>query len=720
VHRLALVVALATLAACPRPPVHPSGPGSGPLVDAPYDLDDEVDFDTVRDRFWAMAPGPDRDAVRARLTGVLAGRTSAHLDGHHLDRAHRDLLQLAQLYASDPGAIGKALAPHLAVLARFHKAVARAGKDRDTATALVLLDAADPGHEARYKAELVEVLAFVDDLAAAEHGEVARDAAPIATLAPIAHTLGVRWLVDQYVSMVVARQQKVVDLLDHQQDSYDLVAAHRDVVTAARDVAEVLARAGRASEIAAAVAPIHKLGADKDISAHARAIAAGGTPADWARLARTLRGAGAGGDPTAALAACRTGLARFPDDPTLLAAAAAAAASVGRVEQPIRLYEAARAHAPADPQLAHHLVPLYRERLAGLAESGRPLAARAELDRLERFFADATRRFGAGAWTHDHAATLVTAGRGRLGHGDVDGARGLLQRSLALDPAAGAYETLATIALELGHWVDAERWLAAGLELPHDKPEAAFEHAKLMRLAGEAATGAGDARTARNAWLQGLQEWADLGDQVDLPPNLAGERLVESGKILWALGEHGHGLDLLDAAIDTDERGSNTYLQVVSFLIGEGQLDAALDVYHRALGTDAVASDNKVYLSLWVIGEAMAQGKAPDRLATAYLRGRQGDLWPDELARLATGRTDLARVRARATTRGRRAELAYYTATLDLGAGGRPLDEGARHALMDRVLASNLVLFFEYDMARRYQRRSVAAASAARRPGRTP
>ena len=38
---------------------------------------------------------------------------------------------------------------------------------------------------------------------------------------------------------------------------------------------------------------------------------------------------------------------------------------------------------------------------------------------------------------------------------------------------------------------------------------------------------------------------------------------------------------------------------------------------------------------------------------------------------------------------------------------------------MEQVLASNIVLFFEYDMARRYERRAVAAAGAAasrRRP----
>ena len=325
------------------------------------------------------------------------------------------------------------------MLERFHEAVARAGKDRDTATALVLLDAADPGHEASYKAELVEVLAFVDDLAAAEHGEVARDAAPIATLAPIAHTLGVRWLVDRYVSMVVARQQKVIDLLDHQQQSYDLVAAHRDVVTAARDVARSWPGPGGRRRSPPRSRRSTSSAPTRTSPPAARAIAGGGTPADWARLARTLRGAATAAIPPPRSRSAGPGWPASPTMPTLLAAAAAAAAAVGRVEQPIRLYEAARAHAPGDrparPPPGPALPPA-----PGPASprAGGRCAARAELDRLETVLRRRRRRFGAGAWKPTTPPRLITAGRGRLGHGDVAGARDLLQRSLALEPGRPA------------------------------------------------------------------------------------------------------------------------------------------------------------------------------------------------------------------------------------------------------------------------------------------
>src|SRR5262249_48003715 len=148
--------------------------------------------------------------------------------------------------------------------------------------------------------------------------------------------------------------------------------------------------------------------------------------------------------------------------------------------------------------------------------------------------------------------------------------------------------------------------------------------------------------------LEALREWADLGDKIELPAPLAGERLVESAKVLWSLGEKGHGADLLDAAMDVDDSGSNTYLAVVQFLLGEGDLEHAADAVHRALGSDGVSDYNKIYLCLYLVAEAEGDRRAPDPLAVEYLRGRQGGLWPDDLARLATGRADLAVVSTRA------------------------------------------------------------------------
>src|SRR5262249_38119348 len=82
-----LIVAALILCACPapRPPIAPSGP------DAPYALADEGDFELLRDRFWAMSPGRDRDDARRGMTGVLIGRARAHLTAGKQDLAHADL-----------------------------------------------------------------------------------------------------------------------------------------------------------------------------------------------------------------------------------------------------------------------------------------------------------------------------------------------------------------------------------------------------------------------------------------------------------------------------------------------------------------------------------------------------------------------------------------------------------------------------------------------------
>ncbi|HTJ42108.1 MAG TPA: tetratricopeptide repeat protein [Kofleriaceae bacterium] len=684
--RSALVFLLVALVGCPRP-ARPTAP---PVTDAPYDIADETDFELIRDRMWAMPPGAARDDTRAKLLSIFLDRARAHLDAHKHDMAHADLLAGASLYTADPDAIGAALAPHAKALAQIEVEMAKSGGDRETATALVLLASADPARAESAKEQLDEILAFVDDLAASEHGEVARGGAPIATIQPIVRALPQKWLVDRYVQMVLARQAKVAALLNQPNGAtFDLVAAHRDVGVTARAIATVLARAGRAPEIAPMLEHVKGIGEDPDLLSRARHVAAGGGSDDWVALARDLRDSKGVPDPEAALAICLAARAKFGGDATATAAAAGHAAALGRVEQAIALYEAARAIDAADPELARKLAPLYRERLARLAESGRPNAARDQLQTIERFLDGAP-----GDWRGERALARVTAGKGLLGQGDVEAARTLLASSIELAPSAEAFDQLATIAIAREKWDEAREWTETGLKLPEREPEAQFAHAKLLRLHGDALAGQGHAREARNEYLEALREWADLGDKVELPPAAAGERMLESGKVLWALGEHDRAIDLIDAAMDVDDDGANTYLGVVAFLLGEGVIDHAADAVHRALGADGVTDFNKIYVCLQLVAESKGAGRPPDPLALEFLRTRNGGLWPDDLARFATGRADLVTVEQRATTRARKAELAYYSAML----GG--LDAAAKRQAFARVIASDLVTYFEYDMAK--------------------
>ncbi|MCE9579503.1 MAG: hypothetical protein K8W52_40655 [Deltaproteobacteria bacterium] len=700
-------VAMAAAAMLLASACHPRGPRRpdvGPIVDAPYELADPIDFDMVRDRVWALPAGPEAVAARRALVPALIARARAQLMARKPDLAHRALLELAELYAGTPDAeLAQALAPARADLARLVAAFSRSGNDQAAITALVLAAAAAESPAARTDllARIDEILAFVDDLAASQHGEVGRGAAPITSLAPIARTAAVAALTDRYVAAIVLRQAAIAALLDSGQATFATVSAHRDVGKSARMIAVALGRGARAPQIAAAIAPIRGIGADRDLGRTAGPVARPAASAAEFEALATALGGGDDGDPTAALAVEATALVRFPDDPALLTAAAERALALGRLEQAIALDQAAFALAPRDADLGHRLAALYRERTARLAATGRPNAAAAELTAFERFLGTVARL---GDFASDRADALVAVARAQAGQGDLDDAIALANRALAAAPTIDAYELLATIALKRERWDDALALIARGLQTPHETPSAAVTHARLVRLQGDAQAGAGRPTKARGPWLRALDEWAALGDHLELPPSLAGMRLVESGKLLWLLGERDRAFTLFDGALDADPDGDDTHVQAIEFLLASGAYDRAADAFHHALGADGVSGDTKVYLALWLVAEARAAGAPPDALALDYLAGRQGQAWTDELARLATRRADLAVVESRAVTRGRKVELAYYRAVLDLGPATP--DAATRARLLAQVTASDLVLFYEYDLARRAQRRA--------------
>jgi hypothetical protein len=107
-------------------------------------------------------------------------------------------------------------------------------------------------------------------------------------------------------------------------------------------------------------------------------------------------------------------------------------------------------------------------------------------------------------------------------------------------------------------------------------------------------------------------------------------------------------------------------------------------------------------MSLWIAGAAVHAGEPRDRLAAEYLASRRGDVWYEKLAQLAAGKLAYPEVRALATTGPRRAELAFYGATLGFDpAAATPV---GRHQLLESVVAAHLVLDAEYDLARMYLR----------------
>lgn len=694
VVRAALIAAL--LVGCGHPQKH-----RVPWPDAPIALRDDSDRDQAIDHLWVVEPGPERDRLRGEVASAVARRIADAIEEERPFAAALLLDQLTWMWSGDPTAVGAGLRPHADLLKRLRTMFAKSGALEPAVQTLVLLAEVEPAQRAAHLAELDEILAFADELAISDNGPNATRAQPLQLLQPTALALPLPWLVDRYVAMLIERQRSIAMLIDKQGATLQLVRAHHDILTTGRRVAAVLARAGRVQDIAGALAKVKGIGTDRELSIRAEVLANHPTVDAYLQLAEELRVDDHAPDPAAALATLIAGLRAFPDDPALAAAAAADARTLGRVDQAIALYERALLHAPdVDTAAALRLGKLYGERIARLASGGRPRAAAEAWRGVLTFTSQSAKAHPHSVWQQTAALAESALGRGYASQGLLDDARHELVASIERAPSIDAYETLTTIETQVSRYTTAQEWARTGLAMLGDNSSGdRYRRAKLERIEGDALRGANQAKEASARYLDSLRSWASLGETRDLPRAIAAERLLDTGRAMFWLGDANASVDLVMRSVDVDVDTPDIAAGAVAFLIEAGRYRDAVDAYHRGLGAN-LSDFYKVYMSLWIVGEARRLGEVPDRLATDYLGGRQGDTWYELLAKAATGRTTYAALRAAATTGPQKAELAFFTAMFDLDpAQSTP---AAKKRLFAQVLDARVVLDAEYDLARRY------------------
>jgi hypothetical protein len=680
----------------------PAGKRQVAWPDAPMQLRDESDRDQAIDRLWVMPLGAERDSVREAIASAIVARITDALEEDRPLVAELLLFQLASLWQLDPGAVGQGLAPHAEVIRKLRATFAKSGALEPTIATLVLLAELEPAQRGDHLTELDEVLHFSDDLEAAENGPEAQRAQPIKLLQPSVLSLPLPWLVDKYVALLEERQRVISELIAQQGASIQLVRAHHDILATSLRIAIALARAGRTEEIHRHLAEIKGLGADRELATRAELVAESRTADAYYDLAEKLRTEKDNADPGAALAVCMAGLREFPTDAALLAAAAQDAAALGRVDQPIALYEAAiRAQGgDVDSALALRLGKLYAERIARLAFGGRPAAATHAWQDLARYTKQVSQKTPHRVWSLVAAGGETALGRGLLSQGKLREAERALVASLERAPSIDAYETLAEIHYKTDRPSSAVRYATAGIALLGETKGDHVRRAKLARIAGDASRAARKPREAASFYLDAMREWAALGHDSELPVALRAERKIEFARSLWYVGEADKAVNLVFEGIDADPSAAANYATAAAFLLQIGSYGEALDIVHRALSQSDVSELYKVYMCLWVLGEARRRGEPRDRQAFEYLAGRQGDLWYELLAQAATGRIDLPALRAAATTGPRKAELTFYSVALGLDPEAAT-PAGARK-LLEQVVAAKLVMDAEYDLARKY------------------
>ncbi|HUS31320.1 MAG TPA: hypothetical protein VMZ53_22570 [Kofleriaceae bacterium] len=668
--------------------------------DAPMELRDDSDREQAIDQLWVLPNGAVRDAVRAKIADAIIDRINDALEDDKPYNAEQLLFQLCTLWQTDPGKVGAGLARHAKVIHTLRATFAKSGALEPTIATLTLLAELDSAHRDEHLAELDEVLHFSDDLEAAENGPEAQRAQPLELLQPTVLALPLGWIVDKYVALMTERQRVISELINKNGASIQLVRAHHDMLATSLRIAIALARAGRTEQINDKIVDIKGLGQSKELQIRAELVAERPTAEAYGDLAEQMRDDKDNADAAAALAVCLAGLKKFPTDANLLSAAAADAATLGRVDQPIELYEAAikAQGGDVDSALALRLGKLYAERIARLAFGGRPAAAKKEWKELEQY----TRRQKSPpqVWSVVAAGGETALGRGLLSQGKLREAERELVASLDRAPSIDAYETLATIHFKTDRLSSATRYATEGIKLLGVTKGDQVRRAKLDRIAADVARTAGRSRDAATLYLDALRTWGALGPDSELPPAVRGERKLEFARSLWFVGESGKAVNLVFDAIDADPSNAANYASGVAFLISVGAYADALDIVHRALTQPDVSEFYRVYMCLWALAEATQRGEPRDRQSVEFLATRQGDLWYELLAKAATGRADVGQLTAAATTGPRQAELAFYRVTLGLDAEAK--SPAGRKKLLEEVVMARLVMDAEYDLARRY------------------
>jgi tetratricopeptide (TPR) repeat protein len=652
-----------------------------------------------------MAPGePRRAGLRQALASEYAARVARGLAKHKRRAAYRALLELARLW--HPGDLKRSgerasLARHAKTARAVRSAFARSGGDKEAAAALALLIEMDPRNADRYKKEIDEIFAFGDDLAVARYGDGAQRARPIKILESVVDAFPSSYVLARLTTLYVARQRAIDRHFKRRGANFPLIRAHgSSVLRTTWNIVRIHARARRLGEAPGAIETVHGLGDDPSLRRTLRlALSTSGSARSWLTLARAMRGDEAKHtDLTASLAIATEGITRFPGDAKLRSYAADTARSLNFTPLAVRLYRDLAKKQLDTRSDAQSLAEIYDAQMGALLFRERPRAALQLLATIERLHAYATKRWPQSPLDPDLADAYATFGRGLVGLGELDEARRYLDRSNALRPNQSALEFLATISLKQDRYRDAARLFDKALAVTGTDLSYRFNRAKILRLAAEAYKHSGDSKRHGMYSRAALSAWGDLtSEHSRLPARYRSELFVESGKIMWGIGDKRAALMAFNTAIDADPNGADAHAAVVSFLVGRDHYARALDTYHRALGSQGISVYFKVYMSLWIVAEARRAGHEIDPLATEYLAGRNGRLWYDDLARYASGRTSRDTLVRRATTRARRAEMLYYTAVLR-----KSPDPKAMRKQLEAVIHTNAVMFFEYDMAKRW------------------
>jgi tetratricopeptide (TPR) repeat protein len=408
--------------------------------------------------------------------------------------------------------------------------------------------------------------------------------------------------------------------------------------------------------------------------------------------------------PDVAIRLCHQGHREFPENPLFAQWLAEVYRHLGDAEGALDYYEVTLTTDSSQENFERTL-EFVALRLEAQLNDDDTRAARETFGRSQRILTAFTERFPdqQPPIRIDQLSYLI--GVGEFNAGNIDEAVTRLEASLGSRPSRGALVQLGIIAERRGQIDQAVRHFRAALDLRGDgATENPLARAVVLGHLADAYSESQQQARARSLYEEALEMLAVA--ENNLPAEVRPEIRLERGFTLFKLNRHDEARLELEGALDGAPNRRSFYGRLLSFYVGRGTVEPALSVFRRALNHSDLGRIWKTYYSMWIVGLQRRLSQEPEALALRYLNGVEGNDWIGRLGRFYAGQLSFENLLNGAETAGQRAEAYYYEAVNQISQGNR--DQGIQ--LLQQVIDSNMMGYYEYEFARRLRQELAIAA----------
>lgn len=690
IRRLFMVGLLGLSAAC----AHTTTAPRGQRIEAAQPIP-QLEYPDAERRFLRMAlDDPERPALRDRLMASVLSQAQALADVGDYEGTVAEVVNLTTFVTPQDYAEGD-LPSDLEPLARY--IATEGGRLGDEGHVLgayfILLHlTADPSYRAKYD----EVATWARESRA-----------------------GLDSVSEQYAELIdvwsehadLTPAPEVLDTLA------GLYVAGRDAVAA--ESAEMRHRLGMIGERQLRLAPLNVAAvylAHGDIStAVAKVEAMGGGGELQLRLLELLRAAksnddvGAGATfelvegyrmarPDVATGLCRSSLLRFPKDYRFPMCMARVAAAEERFADATAWYVIAI-------DLAPDMIELYDEALGQLDEfievrlsDPHPERSSSLARGAERILAERQKRWPDSEPPIAPNRLEFLIGMLEMNAGNPEEAQKRFEISLKEDENPEALLQLGLLLERTGHPEEAKVRYLRALELtPTGTLPDDLRRAEIFEHLGNVADEQGNRNEMIASYRVALKAWTEARAQVEGPTGALVE--MRRGVLLDQLGRREDATDAFENAMMYAPQWRDVYATILSHLVSAPpNYELASLVWRRSQLQLSLPPEWKVYFTLWVQFIAARAGEPPSEEHADLLRRLAGSSsWWGKLASFGAGKIDYDGLIRVASSLGERTEAIYYEGTRRFIAG----DVEGAFEQFQRVLETNMVSFYEYEMARK-------------------